>query len=107
VLIDFQAAWCMPCRKRERTTFVDPMVVDVAREFATLKADVTVQDDAAVGLMQRFAVTGVPTYLVLEPDGSESRRFEGFVEPDDMIAAMRRALTATERTTAPGTRPRA
>jgi thiol:disulfide interchange protein DsbD len=106
VLIDFQAAWCLPCRKMERTTFVDPLVVDVAREFATLKADVTVQDDAAVALMQRFSVSGVPTYLVLEPDGSESKRFEGFVKPDDMVAAMRRALAA-DRTIVPRTQPRA
>ena len=106
VLIDFQAAWCLPCRKMERTTFVDPSVVDVARAFATLQADVTVQDDAAVSLMQKFAVTGVPTYLVLGPDGSESKRFEGFVQVEDMIAAMRQALAATERNTG-ATQPRA
>jgi thiol:disulfide interchange protein DsbD len=107
VLIDFQAAWCLPCRKMERTTFVDPAVVDVARAFATLQADVTVQDDAAVSLMQRFAVTGVPTYLLLGPDGSEAKRFEGFVQADDMIAAMRQTLAAAERTTVPATQPRA
>jgi len=96
VLIDFQAEWCLPCRKMERTTFVDPAFVDAAREFATLKADVTEQDAVATSLMQRFAVTGVPTYVLLAPDGRERRRFEGFVEVDTMVGAMREA-TGTPR----------
>ena len=82
-------------------------MIDVARAFTTLQADVTVQDDAAVSLMQRFAVTGVPTYLLLGPDGSEAKRFEGFVQADDMIAAMRHTLAAAERSTVQATQPRA
>jgi thiol:disulfide interchange protein DsbD len=94
VLIDFQAAWCLPCRKMERTTFVDPLFVDAARGFATLKADVTAQDAAAEELMRRFGVGGVPTYVLLAPDGREVRRFEGYVEADAMVGAMRATLAA-------------
>jgi len=103
VLIDFQAEWCLPCRKMERTTFVDPAFVDVARQFATLKADVTEQDDLATALMQRFAVTGVPTYVLLAPDGREARRFEGFVQADTMVGAMREA-TEMRRSAMPADR---
>jgi thiol:disulfide interchange protein DsbD len=97
VLIDFQAEWCLPCRKMERTTFVDPVFVDVARSFATLKADVTEQDASAEALMERFSVGGVPTYVVLAPDGREERRFEGYVHVDAMVGAMQAALTGARR----------
>jgi thiol:disulfide interchange protein DsbD len=97
VLIDFQAEWCLPCRKMERTTFVDPAFVEVAREFATLKADVTEQDEVATTLMQRFSVSGVPTYVLLAPDGREAERFEGYVQPDTMVGAMRDTLGTSQR----------
>jgi len=94
MLVDFQAAWCLPCRKMERTTFVDPAFVETARNFSLLKADVTEQDEIAEALMERFTVVGVPTYVLLAPDGRELRRFESYVDADDMVAAMREALEA-------------
>jgi thiol:disulfide interchange protein DsbD len=79
VLIDFQALWCIPCREMERTTFRDPAVVDAARAFTSLKADVTEQDDRTSALMARFHVPGVPTYVLLDGRGAERRRFVGYV----------------------------
>ena len=79
VLIDFQALWCLPCREMERTTFRDPAVVDAARGFVTLKADVTQENERTTALMSRFNVPGVPTYVLLDGRGEERRRFVGFV----------------------------
>jgi thiol:disulfide interchange protein DsbD len=94
VLIDFQALWCLPCREMERTTFRDPAVVSAAREFATLKADVTEEDATTTALMERFKVPGVPTYVLLDAHGEERRRFVGFVEADRFHEAMRAVAAA-------------
>ena len=88
VLIDFEAEWCLPCREMDSTTFRDAAVVRVAAGFTTLKVDVTSADARSNELMARFAVPGVPTYVLLGPDGRERRRFVGFVRADDMLRAM-------------------
>src|SRR5262249_28965813 len=41
VLIDFAAAWCVPCHELEQTTFTDRRVIASARRFRTLKVDLT------------------------------------------------------------------
>jgi thiol:disulfide interchange protein DsbD len=93
VLIDFQAVWCLPCREMERTTFRDPTVVRSAAAFAALKADVTEQDDRTTALMSRFAVPGVPTYLLLDARGDERKRFVGFVAAAEFERALREVAT--------------
>jgi thiol:disulfide interchange protein DsbD len=97
VLIDFEATWCLPCRKMDRTTFRDDRVVRVAESWVMLKADVTEQDEEADALMKRFQVPGVPTYLLLGADGDERRRFVGYVEAEAMATAMRETAGSAER----------
>jgi thiol:disulfide interchange protein len=42
--------------------------------------------------MERFGVVGVPTYVLLGPDGQERRRFVGYVPADEMRHALEALL---------------
>jgi len=97
VIIDFSAAWCIPCKEMEHVTFASGPVVERARAFATLKADLTDDKSPAVReLKQRFGVLGVPTVLFLTPDGREipELRFTGVIKPEEFLERMDRALNA-------------
>jgi thiol:disulfide interchange protein DsbD len=90
-LIDFTAEWCIPCREMDTSTFTNPAVVEVARQFAMLRADVTVMDDGTAEAMRRHEVLGVPTYLFFSANGDEARRLVGYVPSEEFLQAMRAA----------------
>ena len=89
VLIDFAAEWCIPCRKMDRTTYVDPDVVREAGRFRMVKADITDENDDTSALIDEYAVRGVPTIILFLPYGDEAERFVGYVGPDRLLEAMR------------------
>lgn len=65
LLVDFTAAWCAPCKNMDRTTWLDPKVVDwVSRHAIAVQVDVDEQDVIA----KRFDVHAMPTVLLLRGD---------------------------------------
>jgi thiol:disulfide interchange protein DsbD len=98
VIIDFSAAWCIPCKEMEHVTFASQPVVDQAQGFATLKADLTDDKSPTVrDLKQRFQVLGVPTVVFLTPEGEEipELRFTGVIGPEEFLERMNRALASS------------
>lgn len=65
LLIDFTAEWCAPCKNMDRTTWVDPKVVEwVERHAIAVQVDV----DAEEAVASRFEVRAMPTVVVLRDE---------------------------------------
>ncbi|MHB1615468.1 MAG: thioredoxin, partial [Actinomycetes bacterium] len=87
VLIDLWAPWCAPCRQ------VSPVVESMARTFTGRMKVVKVNADEAPRTSSAFAVSAIPTLLLLR-DGAEVSRRVGALPPAAMQAWLSAELSA-------------
>jgi thiol:disulfide interchange protein DsbD len=93
-VIEFGAAWCVPCRELDEKTFTDARVRDALSKRRLFKADLTKTGSAEVAaLSDRFAILGVPTIVFLDAEGKERTdlRLVGFEGPDAFLARISKA----------------
>lgn len=91
MVIDFTAEWCGACQRLSRETFNDPGVASEAARFTPIRVDATTTDDRVAGYMERYEVLGLPTVVIIGPDGQERARLTEFVPPDEMLGHLRAA----------------
>ena len=80
LLVDFWADWCSYCHMLDKTTYVDPTVVQLAKGFVTVKVD-TEGDSEGAAIAARYAVDSLPTIAFLSPSGTMVFRVSGFQGP--------------------------
>jgi hypothetical protein len=69
--------------------YVDPQVIEfIGRHFLPVRAHVREQAEAYKRLGERFAAQWTPTTLIVDSDGVERHRVEGFLPKDDFIAQL-------------------
>jgi thiol:disulfide interchange protein DsbD len=93
-IIDFAAAWCVPCRELDEKTFSDPRVREALRRRDLYKADLTRSGSADVAeLSRKYAILGVPTIVFLDAEGRERTdlRLVGFEDADAFLARIAKA----------------
>ena len=95
VIIDFTADWCIPCRELEERTFSSPVVIAKAKQFVTVRVDLThATRPESRSLMERYRIKGVPTVVFLDQRGNEieNLRFHDVIRPEEFAKKMERAL---------------
>lgn len=82
-LLDFQAPWCYSCYYMERHVLSGARFEEAARPLVLVKLDVDKEDGHA--LRDKYAVTMLPTYLLLDAKGREKGRILGEQREGDFI----------------------
>ncbi|HVP15307.1 MAG TPA: thioredoxin family protein [Terriglobales bacterium] len=91
VLLDFNAAWCPPCRRLRNVVFDDPArgrdvqlavipvsIVDQVRENGSNPREIE-------DLQRRYDVRAFPTLVVFSPATGRSETHVGFGDPDQIV----------------------
>ena len=88
VLIDFFGRRCVWCRRMNLYSFRDREIVELCKRFVCIK----MEWKEGTPLARKWDVGGTPTYLVLEPDGTEVARQPGFQKPSLFAGFLKSAL---------------
>jgi peroxiredoxin len=115
VVINFFASWCGPCaleaadlerawqETRDRgVVFLGVAVQDTAPEarafLATHRITYPAAFDERGDVLARYRVTGIPTTVVVDPEGRIAARHAGIFVGDEGRAALRALIEAARRT---------
>lgn len=89
VMVDFYTGACVPCKRMDLTTWLDPGVASFLAERAiSLRLDAFKEP----GLSARYRLREYPTTLLVRPDGTVIDRLLGFLPPDKFLAELKDTL---------------
>ena len=94
VLLDFQAQWCYSCYYMATHVLTGAAWQPIERRVHLAEVDADSPDGAA--WMKKLGIKALPSYVVLQPDGSELGRIVAEQPPDTFYAAMQRILAGTD-----------
>jgi thiol:disulfide interchange protein len=93
LVIDFFAEWCAPCRRMEKTTFVDERVKAMLERCVFLRIDTDSQPE----LSRRMNVEGLPDIRFVTPDGKVVGQLRNYQDAESFAEELDRLLRLSSR----------
>lgn len=85
MMIDTYADWCVACKELDEYTFSEAEVAERLKTMTLVKLDFTKKNEANDNLRKSLNVIGMPTVIFYRPDGTEIKRFSGFMKKDAFL----------------------
>ncbi|MDD5066335.1 MAG: cytochrome c biogenesis protein CcdA [bacterium] len=90
VLMDFYADWCSECREMDAETFSRPDVQALLKDYITIRIDLTRQNSPARKISEKYRVLSLPTIILFDPAGNETKRLFGYYAPDNFVQDLKK-----------------
>lgn len=87
VVVDIYAEWCAQCHELDEKTWPDPALQAwLAQKAVLVRIDT---DKQRIDLAARLKIIGYPTVILLDENGRELRRIQGFQPPAVLLGWLR------------------
>ena len=91
VLAYLYTDWCSYCKKMDSETFRDSDLIDeMSDSYVWLRLNAEKQEDGVL-LQKRFGITGYPCTIIMDQNGTEVDRIQGYVPVGRFKEAVRKA----------------
>ena len=90
ILVDMYAEWCGWCHRFEREVFPSAVFQDATKDIVLLRLD-TEDGKEGTQFARRYAVTSLPTFLLLAPDLSIAGLLRGYAPANDFAQSLKDA----------------
>jgi thioredoxin-related protein len=93
VFVDVHAEWCGYCKKLQKEVFPDPLFVKASEKYILLSID----GEKVSSFASRYNITSYPTLLVLDKNGAEISRVDGFVNAGRLSELLNTSYAAKDK----------
>jgi len=94
VLVKFDAEWCSYCRTLDEEVLSTREGGALTRDLIAVRFDFDAEENRP--LVERYVVLGLPTTLVLTPDGTQVGRIMGYEDRATWVAELEQAAVAED-----------
>jgi TolA-binding protein len=95
IIADMYTDWCGWCKVMDTKTWADPLVVQERDKYVFLKLNAETEPDG-IALQKKLNIISYPTILLLNSNGSEFERLEGYLPAQQFLARLNGTIADPE-----------